>query len=128
MEGILVKYPLILVNLKTYREGMGENAVRLARIAEQVHVKTGTSIALAPQVAAIVVNANQNAERYREFGHPVVPDAVGGYAGPLAGLHAGLAASATPYVATVPCDSPFLPGDLVARLAAGLEAAGVLRR
>jgi hypothetical protein len=36
MEGILVKYPLILVNLKTYREGMGENAVRLAKIAEQV--------------------------------------------------------------------------------------------
>jgi len=51
MEGILVKYPLILVNLKTYREGMGENAVRLAKIAEQVHLKTGASIAVAPQLA-----------------------------------------------------------------------------
>ena len=51
MEAILVKYPLILVNLKTYREGMGENAVRLAKTAEQVHIKTGASIAVAPQLA-----------------------------------------------------------------------------
>jgi triosephosphate isomerase len=50
MEAILVKYPLILVNLKTYKEGMGENAVKLGKIAEQVHVKTGASIALAPQL------------------------------------------------------------------------------
>jgi triosephosphate isomerase (TIM) len=59
MEGILVKYPLILVNLKTYREGMGENAVRLAKIAEQVHVKTGASIAVAPQLVdtKIVIDA-----------------------------------------------------------------------
>ena len=53
----------------------------------------------------------------RRFGHPVVPDAVGGFAGPLAGLHAGLAHAKTPYAVTVPCDSPFLPDDLVARLA-----------
>ncbi|CAG1002165.1 molybdenum cofactor guanylyltransferase [Burkholderiales bacterium] len=79
---------------------------------------------LAPQVGAILVNANQNAEAYAAFGHAVVPDSVGGFAGPLAGLHAGLAVAATPFVATVPCDSPFLPEDLVARLAAGLEAAG----
>lgn len=79
---------------------------------------------LAPQVAAIVVNANQNAEAYATFGHRVVPDAVGGFAGPLAGLHAGLAAVETRYAVTVPCDSPFLPQDLVARLAAGLAAAG----
>lgn len=79
---------------------------------------------LAPQVGAIVVNANQNAERYAAFGHRVAPDAVGGFAGPLAGLHAGLAAVATPWAVTVPCDSPFLPGDLVARLAAGAERAG----
>lgn len=76
---------------------------------------------LAPQVGAIVVNANQNAQRYAEFGYPVVPDAVGGFAGPLAGLQAGLTLATTPYVITVPCDSPFLPDDLVARLAAGLE-------
>ncbi|HEX4886015.1 MAG TPA: molybdenum cofactor guanylyltransferase MobA [Casimicrobiaceae bacterium] len=76
---------------------------------------------LAPQVGAIVVNANQNRDRYAAFGHPVVADAVGGFAGPLAGLHAGLTAAGTPYVVTVPCDSPFLPADLVARLADGLE-------
>jgi len=76
---------------------------------------------LAPQVAAIVINANQNVERYAAFGHPVVSDEVGGFAGPLAGLHAGLSAATTPYVVTSPCDSPFLPLDLVARLADGLQ-------
>lgn len=79
---------------------------------------------LAPQVGRIVVNANQHAEAYARFGHPVVPDAIGGYAGPLAGLHAGLAAVDTPLAVTVPCDSPFLPLDLVARLRAGLEGGG----
>jgi molybdopterin-guanine dinucleotide biosynthesis protein A len=78
---------------------------------------------LAPQVGAILVNANQNGERYAAFGYPVIADAVGGFAGPLAGLHAGMTAATTPYVVTVPCDSPFLPADLVARLAAGLESA-----
>ena len=79
---------------------------------------------LAPQVGPILVNANQNVATYAALGHPVVPDAVGGYAGPLAGLHAGLSRAATPYVVTVPCDSPFLPTDLVARLAGGLVPAG----
>jgi molybdopterin-guanine dinucleotide biosynthesis protein A len=76
---------------------------------------------LAPQVGAILVNANQNADRYAAFGHPVVPDAVGGFAGPLAGLHAGLTVATTRCVVTVPCDSPYLPDDLVARLADALE-------
>lgn len=71
---------------------------------------------LAPQVAGIVINANQNLEAYARFGYPVVPDAIGGFAGPLAGLHAGLAAVTHPFAVTVPCDSPFLPPDLVARL------------
>jgi molybdopterin-guanine dinucleotide biosynthesis protein A len=75
---------------------------------------------LAPQVGALLINANQNAQRYASFGYPVVPDAVGGFAGPLAGLHAGMTAAATPFVVTVPCDSPFLPGDLVARLSAAI--------
>jgi len=77
---------------------------------------------LAPQVETIVVNANQNLDAYRAFGYPVVSDAVGGFAGPLAGLHAGLQAARTERVVTVPCDSPFLPRDLVARLADALEA------
>jgi molybdopterin-guanine dinucleotide biosynthesis protein A len=72
---------------------------------------------LAPQVGALVINANQNVERYASFGHPVVPDAVSGFAGPLAGLHAALTAAATDWIVTAPCDSPFLPVDLVARLA-----------
>jgi molybdopterin-guanine dinucleotide biosynthesis protein A len=78
---------------------------------------------LTRQVSAIVINANQNVERYAALGYPVVSDSIGGFAGPLAGLHAGLLAAQTPYVATSPCDSPFLPLDLVTRLAAGLEGA-----
>jgi len=79
---------------------------------------------LAPQVGDVLVNANQNAERYGALGYPVVPDAVGGFAGPLAGLHAGMTAARRAFVVTVPCDSPFVPLDLVARLAAGLERKG----
>ncbi|HJV54283.1 MAG TPA: molybdenum cofactor guanylyltransferase MobA [Noviherbaspirillum sp.] len=78
---------------------------------------------LAPQVGAVMINANQNLERYREFGLPVWPDALSGFAGPLAGLQTGLMHCATDYLVTAPCDSPFLPHDLVARLATALEAA-----
>ena len=77
---------------------------------------------LAPQVATIVINANQNLERYGALGYPVVPDAVGGFAGPLAGLHAGMTSAKTTFVVTAPCDSPFLPLDLVARLGVTLAA------
>jgi molybdopterin-guanine dinucleotide biosynthesis protein A len=79
---------------------------------------------LAPQVGDVIINANQNIERYRAFGHRVVADSVGGFAGPLAGLQAGLTGAATPYVVTVPCDSPFLPLDLVARLCYALGRDG----
>lgn len=75
---------------------------------------------LAPQVDEIVINANQNLERYAQFGHPVAPDVTGGFAGPLAGLQAGLQAAKHPLVVTAPCDSPFLPVDLVARLGGAL--------
>jgi molybdopterin-guanine dinucleotide biosynthesis protein A len=75
---------------------------------------------LAPQVAEIVVNANQNLERYAAYGHRVVRDELGGFAGPLAGLHAGLKWAKHPLVVSVPCDSPFLPGDLVSRLQANI--------
>jgi molybdenum cofactor guanylyltransferase len=78
---------------------------------------------LAPQVGAVLISANQNLERYRAFGFPVVEDAVGGFAGPLAGLHAGMSQATGELVVTVPCDSPFLPLDLVARLRAGLDRA-----
>lgn len=78
---------------------------------------------LAPQVAELIVNANQNPDRYAAFGHVVVADRIGGFAGPLAGLHAGLSAAAHPLVVTAPCDSPFLPPDLVERLRCALEEA-----
>ena len=71
---------------------------------------------LAPQVDEILINANQNVKRYEKYGHRVVPDEIAGFAGPLAGLHAGMKAAAHPLVVTVPCDSPFLPEDLVSRL------------
>jgi molybdopterin-guanine dinucleotide biosynthesis protein A len=77
---------------------------------------------LAQQVDQILINANQHPGEYGAFGHRVVPDAIGGFAGPLAGLHAGLTQAAHPLVVTVPCDSPFLPLDLVARLRAALDA------
>ena len=76
---------------------------------------------LAPQVGEIVINANQNIAAYAAFGHRVVGDDIGGFAGPLAGLHAGLKAASHPLVVTVPCDSPFLPSDLVSRLEDSLK-------
>ena len=79
---------------------------------------------LAPQVGAVLVNANRNLAAWRAFGHPVIEDRIAGFAGPLAGLHAGLATCATPWLVTAPCDSPNLPADLVTRLANGIAVAG----
>lgn len=76
---------------------------------------------LAAQVDELLINANQNGERYAAFGHRVVPDQIPDFAGPLAGLHAALTAASYPLVATAPCDSPFLPADLVARLLAAMK-------
>ena len=74
-----------------------------------------------PQVDEVLINANQNLDTYAQFGHPVVPDDIGGFAGPLAGLHRGLSLATHNLIATVPCDSPFLPLDLIARLYAALN-------
>lgn len=71
---------------------------------------------LAPQVDEVLINCNQNLEAYARFGYRLVPDEIGGFAGPLAGLHAGLKAASQPLAVTAPCDSPFLPLDLVRRL------------
>jgi molybdopterin-guanine dinucleotide biosynthesis protein A len=78
--------------------------------------------ALLPQVDTLIINANRNTERYAELGYPVVPDALGGYQGPLAGFASGMEHARTPLVLTVPCDGPMLPSDLTARLAEGLRA------
>lgn len=83
---------------------------------------------LAPQVGALVINANGDPGRFAPFDLPVVADTIEGYAGPLAGLQACLAwaqreAPQARYVATVPADTPFLPVDLVARLKTALRSA-----
>jgi molybdopterin-guanine dinucleotide biosynthesis protein A len=76
---------------------------------------------LEPQVDELLINANQNLEEYGRFGYRVIPDEIGGFAGPLAGLQRGLSEARHPLVATAPCDSPFLPHDLLARLQAALS-------
>lgn len=77
---------------------------------------------LQPQVLEVLISANRNQERYAALGFRVIADLVGGYQGPLAGMAAALQAAATPYVVTVPCDSPLIGLDLVARLARALCA------
>ena len=74
-----------------------------------------------PQVDEILINANRNIEDYEKFGFQVIPDAIDGFAGPLAGLHIGMTHASHPLVATVPCDSPFLPLDLIARLSTAMQ-------
>src|SRR5215216_52337 len=56
----------------------------------------------APQVDELLINANQNLDTYRAFGYRVIPDAIGGFAGPLAGLHRGLSEAQHELVAAVP--------------------------
>lgn len=80
--------------------------------------------AIRPQVAAVLINANRNRERYAGYGHPVLPDPLADYQGPLAGFAAGMAASSTPLLLTLPCDGPLVAPDLARRLRTGLEAAG----
>ena len=75
---------------------------------------------LAPQVGLLMINANRNLASYRSMGVPVWPDEVQDYPGPLAGMLAGLSHCETPYLVTVPCDTPNFPLDLVDRLAHGL--------
>ncbi|MEO8006193.1 MAG: molybdenum cofactor guanylyltransferase MobA [Betaproteobacteria bacterium] len=80
---------------------------------------------LAPQVDEVLISANRNREAYAAFGHRVIADEYAGFAGPLAGMHAGLTHARHDLVAAVPCDSPFLPEDIVNRLAAPLAASRV---
>jgi len=77
---------------------------------------------LATQVDEVLINANRNPGDYARFGHRVIADEIAGFAGPLAGFERGLAHASGALVVTVPCDSPFLPLDLVQRLRGALEA------
>ena len=75
---------------------------------------------LSTQVGQVLLNANRNLGAYEAMGAPVYPDPFPDYPGPLAGFMAGLEQCETPYLVTVPCDSPHFPTDLVARLAQAL--------
>lgn len=79
-----------------------------------------------PQVGQLLISANRNLERYAALAH-VVTDADAGatdtYAGPLAGVLAGLHCAQTDWIAIVPCDAPHLPTDLVLRLAGAVGTA-----
>jgi molybdenum cofactor guanylyltransferase len=75
----------------------------------------------APQVDLVIVSANRDLGRYSALGLAVVPDVLPGHRGPLAGLQAAFRATSHELLAAVPCDGPFLPVDLVARLYQGLR-------
>ena len=110
---------LILAGGKGTRMGSVDKGLQLFRdkpMVEQVLQR------LHPQVGTLIINANRNLDAYATFGVPVYPDEFAGFAGPLAGLHAGLSHCETPYLVTAPCDSPFLPMDLVGRLSEALMA------
>ncbi|MEE9575177.1 MAG: molybdenum cofactor guanylyltransferase MobA, partial [Gammaproteobacteria bacterium] len=77
--------------------------------------------AIEPQVDAIIINANRNQAIYKAYGFPVVADQIEGYCGPLAGMASGLQVAKTPFVVTVPCDSPLIPDDLVQKLYSTLQ-------
>ncbi len=121
MESFTAITGLILAGGKGSRMGgvdKGLQSFRGKRLVDHVYER------FAPQVGGIIINANQNHDEYRSFGVRVVSDAIGGFAGPLAGLHAGLSISKRPLLASVPCDSPFLPANLVKRLYGTLDEAG----
>ncbi len=80
---------------------------------------------MAPQVDRLILNANGDPDRFRDFDLPVVPDVIEGFAGPLAGVLTGMDwvrvnAPECPWLVTVPTDAPFVPTDLVDRLLAAV--------
>ena len=86
MAVVIVKYPMILVNLKTYHESMGEKAIEFSRIAEKVHEKTGISIAIAPQLVDLQAVADSSEipvfaqhvdlARYGKYTGHIVPESI----------------------------------------------------
>ncbi len=77
--------------------------------------------ALRPQAGNIIINANRNPQQYGIYGLPVVADMLGDYFGPLVGMATGMHTTDRPYIVTVPCDSPFIPGTLVETLFRSLD-------
>ncbi|MDE0590817.1 molybdenum cofactor guanylyltransferase MobA [Halocynthiibacter sp. C4] len=82
---------------------------------------------LSPQVADLALNANGDATRFSGFGLPILPDSVAGFAGPLAGVLAGMdwaAEQGATHIVTAAADTPFFPSDLVPQLLLASETAG----
>ncbi|KVV37073.1 molybdenum cofactor guanylyltransferase [Burkholderia territorii] len=110
----------------------GGRATRMDGADKGLQLLDGTPLALhvlrrlSPQVDETLISANRNADRYAELGAPfdarIVPDDTPDFPGPLAGLLAGMRAARAPLLACSPCDTPYLPTDLVARLHAALDA------
>jgi molybdopterin-guanine dinucleotide biosynthesis protein A len=115
---VIPSFGLVLAGGLARRMGGGDKA--LIRIGNETILQRALA-RLAPQVNGVVLNANGDPARFASYGLPVVADSVPDFAGPLAGILAGLDWVATnkpeiEWVASVPGDCPFLPRDLVARL------------
>ncbi|WP_413864120.1 molybdenum cofactor guanylyltransferase MobA [Albidovulum sp.] len=117
---------MILAGGRAQRMGGGDKGfLPLAgrRIIDHVIARLG------PQCCALAINANGDPARFAGFGLPVLPDPVPGFPGPLAGLLAAMdwaAGFGAGAVVTVAADTPFLPGDLVARLTATATGGGAI--
>jgi molybdopterin molybdotransferase len=110
---------LILAGGRSSRMGGQDKALirfKEKRLIDHVYER------LQPQVAGVIINANQNHEQFKSFGVRVISDAIGDFAGPLAGLHAGLSVSRRPFLMSAPVDSPFFPDDMVERMFDALES------
>ena len=81
--------------------------------------------ALRPQVDELVISANRNLATYATYGSRVLPDTLPGYPGPLAGVLAAMQSVTADWLVVVPCDTPYLPTDLVARLLDAAQRAQV---
>jgi molybdenum cofactor guanylyltransferase len=117
---------LLLAGGQSRRMGGGDKALRLLG---GVPLLQRVIDRLRPQVETLVLNANGDPRRFADFGLPVVPDSVSDFAGPLAGVLAGLDWAAAnrpdcPHVVSAATDGPFLPMDLVTRLISEMESAG----
>ncbi len=105
----------------------GGKGSRMGGVDKGLQILQGTPLIqwvanrLRPQVDRLLINANRNLASYAALGYPVISDEIADLPGPLAGLHAGLLAVGEGWLVSAPCDCPYLPNDLVARLRSGLD-------